>query len=113
MPDDFREFFEERTQWTDTDGSGDHTHPHGTADLSDANDEVPLSRRQLRKSHEKRRNQQIIRIVAIVVVVAMVVGLLVFGYTKLKSWRNARERASQALTADYPGPGTGKVEFTV
>ena len=113
MPDDFREFFEERTQWTDTYGSGDHTHPHGTADLSDANDEVPLSRRQLRKSHEKRRNQQIIRIVAIVVVVAMVVGLLVFGYTKLKSWRNARERASQALTADYPGPGTGKVEFTV
>ena len=113
MPDDFREFFEERTQWTDTDDAGDHTHPEGAAEHSDAENEMPLSRRQLRKSHEKRRNQQIIRIVAIVVVAAMVVGLLVFGYSKLKSWHDARERASQALTADYPGPGTGKVEFTV
>lgn len=112
MPDDFREFFEERTQWTDTDDD-DSAPRQGLADNTDAEDEAPLSRRQLRKSQEQRRNRRIIRIVAIVVIVAMVIGLFAFGYTRLKSWRDARERAQQALTADYPGPGTGKVEFTV
>lgn len=112
MADDFRDFFEERSQWTDPDSSVSSDGSPHDADSGAAQD-APRSRREIRKSKERKRTQLLTRIIAIVVVVAVVIGLACVGYSKLRSWREAREKASQALTADYPGPGSGKVEFTV
>lgn len=109
MADDFRDFFEERTQWTDPDAP--KAFESDAHILSD--EEAPRSRREIRKSKERKRTQQLTRIVAIVLVVAVACSLAGFGYHRLTMWRDARERASETLTADYPGPGSGAVEFTV
>ena len=104
MSDSFSDFFEENTQWSDSDGDGFSALPP----------RPPRSRREMRRKRSERKRHRIVAAVAVVVVLALggVAGF--FGYRALKQWKADREAAQQqVIIEDYPGPGNGSVQFTV
>ena len=104
MSDSFSDFFEENTQWSDSDGDGFSALPP----------RPPRSRREMRRKRSERKRHRIVAAVAVVVVLALVGVAGFFGYRALKQWKADREAAQQqVIIEDYPGPGNGSVQFTV
>ena len=102
MSDSFSDFFEENTQWSDSDGDGFSALPP----------RPPRSRREMRRKRSERKRHRIVAAVVVVVVLALVGVAGFFGYRALKQWKADRE-AAQVVVEDYPGPGNGSVQFTV
>ena len=102
MSDSFSDFFEENTQWSDSDGDGFSALPP----------RPPRSRREMRRKRSERKKHQIVTAVVVIVVLALVGVAGFFGYRALKQWKADRE-AAQVVVEDYPGPGNGSVQFTV
>ena len=104
MSDSFSDFFEENTQWSDSDGDGFSALPP----------RPPRSRREMRRKRSERKKHQIVTAVVVIVVLALVGVAGFFGYRALKQWKADREAAQQqVIIEDYPGPGNGSVQFTV
>ena len=104
MSDSFSDFFEENTQWSDSDGDGFSALPP----------RPPRSRREMRRKRSERKRHRIVAAVAVVVVLALVGVAGFFGYRALRQWQANREAAQQqVIIEDYPGPGNGSVQFTV
>ena len=104
MSDSFSDFFEENTQWSDSDGDGFSALPP----------RPPRSRREMRRKRSERKRHRIVAAVVVVVVLALVGVAGFFGYRALKQWKADREAAQQqVIIEDYPGPGNGSVQFTV
>lgn len=106
MADSFSDFFEENTQWTDPGSDG----------FSDLPPRPPRSRREMRRKREVRKRKHIITAIVAVVVAAVVIAGCFFGYRAIRQWRINREIAQQQeqiVIEDYPGPGSGAVQFTV
>lgn len=117
-PVDLGEFFDSHAEWTGDDpvpptpsaigDSADHPEP-GTPSPTALS---RRSRRMRQRRHRRRRG----RIVVIVVVAAVILSLLAVGvhagYRTLSGWRVGMASSTSA-SLDYPGPGTGSVEFTV
>ena len=102
MAEDFEEFFSDNTQWVED---------HGTPVSSAAPPKPPKSRREMRKRRAQRQRRMISTLIAIIVVIVVVVGGVYAGYHRLRAWNNARNVSS--VIADYSGPGTNDVAFTV
>ena len=102
MSDSFSDFFDENTQWSDSDGDGFSALPP----------RPPRSRREMRRKRSERKRHRIVAAVVVVVVLALVGVAGFFGYRALKQWKADRE-AAQVVVEDYPGPGNGSVQFTV
>ena len=104
MSDSFSDFFEENTQWSDSDGDGFSALPP----------RPPRSRREMRRKRSERKKHQIVTAVVVIVVLALVGVAGFFGYRALRQWQANREAAQQqVIIEDYPGPGNGSVQFTV
>lgn len=104
MSDSFSDFFEENTQWSDSDGDGFSALPP----------RPPRSRREMRRKRSERKKHQIVTAVVVIVVLALVGAAGFFGYRALRQWQANREAAQQqVIIEDYPGPGNGSVQFTV
>ena len=104
MSDSFSDFFEENTQWSDSDGDGFSALPP----------RPPRSRREMRRKRSERKRHRIVAAVVVVVVLALVGVAGFFGYRALRQWQANREAAQQqVIIEDYPGPGNGSVQFTV
>ncbi len=104
MSDSFSDFFEENTQWSDSDGAGSSALPP----------RPPRSRREMRRKRSERKRHRIVAAVVVVVVLALVGVAGFFGYRALRQWQANREAAQQqVIIEDYPGPGNGSVQFTV
>ena len=104
MSDSFSDFFEENTQWSDSDGAGFSALPP----------RPPRSRREMRRKRSERKRHRIVAAVVVVVVLALVGVAGFFGYRALRQWQANREAAQQqVIIEDYPGPGNGSVQFTV
>lgn len=104
MSDSFSDFFEENTQWSDSDGAGFSALPP----------RPPRSRREMRRKRSERKKHQIVTAVVVIVVLALVGVAGFFGYRALRQWQANREAAQQqVIIEDYPGPGNGSVQFTV
>ena len=104
MSDSFSDFFEENTQWSDSDGDGFSALPP----------RPPRSRREMRRKRSERKRHRIVAAVVVVVVLALVGVAGFFGYRALKQWKADREAAQQqVIIEDYPGPGNGSVQFIV
>ncbi|PJM73016.1 hypothetical protein CS006_07155 [Bifidobacterium primatium] len=104
--DDMQDFFAEKAQWV------------GRGDEPGLNPAVPprppRSRREMRKKRRKRQRSKWLKIVmtVILVVCVAVVGWFVYsGVSTARSKMQSQVQRTQA--ADYPGPGSGNVEFTV
>lgn len=72
----------------------------------------PRSRREMRRRQEKHRRRHIVAAFIVVLMIAVLSGGGYMGYRALKGWSAAQSQTSAAL-ADYPGPGSGQVQFTV
>ena len=103
MPESFNDYFDSNTQWTE--GGASATGPTPPA--------PPRSRRDMRRKRVMRRRKRLITVIAALLVVFVVAVCAVFGYRQLVSLRQSRQDVSKPLIEDWPGPGTGKVEFTV
>ena len=104
MSDSFSDFFEENTQWSDSNGDGFSALPP----------RPPRSRREMRRKRSERKRHRIVAAVVVVVVLALVGVAGFFGYRALRQWQANREAAQQqVIIEDYPGPGNGSVQFTV
>lgn len=102
MVDDFEELFGDLT---------DKSAPQGTQ--PDALPPAPpKSRREMRRRRTRGRRRIIAVVAAVLVVLGLVAGAGAYGYVQLKHWTDARDSDSSD-TADYPGPGSGSVTFTV
>ena len=102
MADDFEELFGDLTDQPAANGPQPGSLPPMP----------PKSRKEMRRRRDRGRRHVIVAIVAVLVVLSLVVGAGAFGYVQLKHWISARESDSSD-TADYPGPGSGSVSFTV
>lgn len=102
MTESFNEFFEENTQWVE----GNATVPAAMPP------EPPKSRREMRQRRQQYKRKHWLIIIAAVLVIALVVAGCFLGYRKIKAVRAANER-NTSIIEDYPGPGTGSVQFTV
>ena len=63
------------------------------------------------KRKSKQRHRMVKLIIAIAVVIALIVGGI-YAYRAVKQWRH-NTLADSSVVADYPGPGSGSVAFTV
>ncbi|RSX52489.1 endolytic transglycosylase MltG [Bifidobacterium callimiconis] len=102
--DDMQDFFAEQAEWVGGDGepeSASNTPPR-----------PPRSRKEMQKYRRKQQRARQIKVIIAVVFVVLVglCGWLLF--SKLGAVRNAVE-VTRTEAADYPGPGSGDVEFTV
>ncbi|PWG60787.1 endolytic transglycosylase MltG [Bifidobacterium catulorum] len=102
--DDMQDFFAEQTRWV---GAG------GESELDPSMPpRPPRSRRELRKHRRKKQRSRVVKIVVAVFVLAAVIGGGWFLYSNLSAARD-KVQVSRTQAPDYPGPGSGSVEFTV
>lgn len=102
MAEEFEEFFTDNTQWVGDDGA-----PAGGAPPR-----PPKSRREMRRRRRHNRHKHIIALIAVIVTLAVIGAGVFFGYRALKRWAGAASNGTSAIE-DYPGPGSGEVQFTV
>ncbi|BDR52949.1 hypothetical protein KIM372_08560 [Bombiscardovia nodaiensis] len=102
MADNMHDFFEGREEWTGQESPIPTTAPPPP----------PPSRRQMRQVRElDRRRQLISRLIVIGVVAVVVICVLITGnYIR---HADPRIQPTKTVAADYRGPGTGQVEFTI
>ncbi|MCI1833081.1 MAG: endolytic transglycosylase MltG [Bifidobacterium sp.] len=72
----------------------------------------PKSRREMRKRRRRKQRRRLRAMVFALVVIVVIAAAGYFSYVKLKAWSN-EQRQSSTQISDYPGPGYGKVQFTV
>lgn len=108
MPEDLHDFFNDDV-WDDGTGA-DHPGPGGGAAAPPP--KPPRSRRDMRRRRRQQRRKRLIVVIASIVVVALCAGVGVFAVGKIKQWRRST-LADTAVVDDYPGPGEGRVAFTV
>ncbi|WEV68666.1 endolytic transglycosylase MltG [Bifidobacterium sp. ESL0775] len=103
MPEDFNELFDTNAEWVDSTGSSSDAQPP----------KPPKSRHEMRQRRQRQRRQRHrqFAIAAIVAVVVLIVGC--GGFFGVRAVVHHFDDNSQNVSTDYPGPGTGKVWFTV
>ncbi|MBT1181313.1 endolytic transglycosylase MltG [Bifidobacterium sp. CP2] len=103
MSESFNDYFEENTQWV-----AGNSAAAPTAEPP----RPPKSRKEMRKRRKKGKRKRLVIIISTLVIVALVATGCFFGYRRLAAWRAYNDN-QQAISQDYPGPGTGTVWFTV
>ncbi|PLS30259.1 YceG-like family [Bifidobacterium margollesii] len=105
MADDMQEFFADNAQWV---GEGEPT------PVLDPNrpPRPPKSRKDMRRSRRKKQMARRMRIIIAVVLLAFIAIGGWFAYSKISGLRGAVQQ-QRVQAADYPGPGSGDVQFTV
>lgn len=104
MPEDLNDFFDDDPQWI--------PQSNGNSQLAPQPPKPPKSRSEMRRRRHNRKRKTIITIVVVLVVLALIAVGGYFGYVKLKTWSENRSNDSSQI-ADYPGPGSGEVQFSV
>ncbi|MBT1176387.1 endolytic transglycosylase MltG [Bifidobacterium callimiconis] len=104
MADDMQDFFAEQAEWVG--GDGEPEPAPGTPPRP------PRSRKEMQKYRRKQQRARQVKVIIAVIFVVLVglCGWMLF--SKLGSVRNAVQ-VTRTEAADYPGPGSGDVEFTV
>ncbi|MDF7665152.1 endolytic transglycosylase MltG [Bifidobacterium sp. ESL0745] len=103
MPEDFNELFDTNAEWVGTDDQPSSEPP-----------KPPKSRHEMRERRlvKQRQRRQHLIIAAIVAVVIVIVGCGGFFGIRAVA-RHFGGDDSKSVSTDYPGPGTGKVWFTI
>ncbi|TPF97023.1 hypothetical protein EP30_04895 [Bifidobacterium sp. UTCIF-39] len=102
--DDMQDFFAEQAEWVGEDGKSE---PDASV--------PPRPPRSRKEMQQYRRKQQRARQVKVIIAVVFVLLLLVCGWLVFSKIGGARDalQVTRTEAADYPGPGSGDVEFTV
>ncbi|BDR54584.1 hypothetical protein KIMH_06950 [Bombiscardovia apis] len=106
MPDDMHDFFASDEHWASADDLIPATAPPPP----------PLSRRQKRQAlAEARERAKRRRIIGLVIAVIACVSVVVCAVIGVNFIRNASNRfePTKTIAADWPGPGSGSVEFSI
>jgi UPF0755 protein len=124
VPEDFNAFFDENGFDEDSpdgkpgnkaagkDDDGARSNPVFAASASPEPPKPPRSRREMRRRRQRRRHTISKVLIIIVAILGVIFGGGYFGYVKLSAWTQGRA-APDAQVSDYPGPGSGSVQFVI
>ncbi|RBP98336.1 hypothetical protein CRD60_00160 [Bifidobacterium aemilianum] len=100
MAEAFDEFFNDQSQWVQPENGAATPPPR-----------PPKSRREMRRNRKRQRTQRLLRIGLVFLLVLVVAAGGFGGYRVISNLVSSRH--DSADIRDYPGPGTGRVQFTV
>lgn len=102
MSDDIHDLFDPDEAWSESEPEVNNEPPA-----------PPRSRRTMRRRRQQQRRRRIIASIVIVVMVILIALGGVYGYQMLRRWRAHNAQQQTVAVADYEGPGTGDVAFTI